>query len=499
MSIASCNLQLKQSDMKNPLILEINTWVWLSELTLKYDQAITLYNLPSGEWDCIRNQGFDHIWLMGVWKRSPAGLQIAMQHPDIIDACQHALPGFTATDMVGSPYCIQDYSVDEMLGGLEGILKARDEIHARGMKLLLDFVPNHVAPDHPWTESHARYFIQGTEEDLYNSPGDYLRTDGAILARARDPFYPPWPDVVQVNAFSQGLRDAYKKVLSDMTVVCDGIRCDMAMLVTNRIFGKTWGERAGLTPDTEFWVEVIGDIKMTHPGFIFIAEVYWDMEWELQQQGFDFCYDKRLYDRLLQGSVESIRQHIAADLSYQDRLLRFIENHDEPRISSLLEPARHRAAAVMVSTLPGARLFHHGQFEGRTVRIPVFLSRSAQEPVDFQLKDFYDRVLELTSRSLFREGEWNLCQVRGWPDNDTCRNLLSWSWSLPGHRALIIINYSRDASQGVVIWPWREEPETSLLLKDVLHDASYERSGGDLTDNGLFVDLGPWNFHFLIF
>lgn len=484
--------------MKNPLILEINTWTWLSELTLKYDQAITLLDVPAGEWDEIQLRGFDLVWLMGVWRRSPAGLQIALQHPGIIDACQHALPGCTAADMIGSSFCIQEYTVDEMLGGHDGIVKARNELYVRGMRLLLDFVPNHVAPDHPWTTEHPEYFIQGTEDEVKMRPDDFLRIGQEVIARARDPYYPSWPDVVQVNAFSQKLRDAYALTLHQIASLCDGVRCDMAMLVTNRIFEKTWGERAGKGNDDEFWPGIISDIKKEHPDFIFLAEVYWDMEWELQQQGFDFCYDKRFYDRLLQGSAENIRHHTSADPAYQDRLMRFIENHDEPRIASMLEPERHRAAAVMFSTLPGARLFHHGQFEGRTQRIPVFLTRSAREPLDAEIRDFYHNLLELISQSLFHEGEWTLCSVNGWPDNDSCRNLLAWSWSLPGQRAIIIINSSGQSVQGMVLWPWAEDPQATLFLEDALHHATYERSGLDLNENGLFVDLQPWDYHFMI-
>ena len=99
------------------------------------------------------------------------------------------------------------------------------------------------------------------------------------------------------------------------------------------------------------------------------------MEWTLQQQGFDYCYDKRLYDRLAHEAAESVRGHLQADAAYQERLLRFIENHDEPRAAATFEPAQARAAAVAMSTLQGARLYHDGQLEGRRTHIPVFLGR----------------------------------------------------------------------------------------------------------------------------
>jgi hypothetical protein len=67
----------------------------------------------------------------------------------------------------------------------------------------------------------------------------------------------------------------------------------MAMLVMNAVFERTWGDRAGPRAPAEYWTHVIPAIKRAHPDFLFIAEAYWDLEWELQQQGFDFCYDKR--------------------------------------------------------------------------------------------------------------------------------------------------------------------------------------------------------------
>ena len=114
----------------------------------------------------------------------------------------------------------------------------------------------------------------------------------------------------------------------------------MAMLMTNEVFARTWGERAGPAPQAEYWPTLIERTKAVHPDFLFIAEAYWDMEWTLQQQGFDLCYDKRLYDRLAHESAESVRGHLQADSGYQERLLRFIENHDEPRAAATFEPAQ---------------------------------------------------------------------------------------------------------------------------------------------------------------
>jgi nucleotide-binding universal stress UspA family protein len=167
----------------------------------------------------------------------------------------------------------------------------------------------------------------------------------------------------------------------------------MAMLMLNSVFERTWGERAGAKPALDYWHSIIAAIKSRWPHFLFIAEAYWDLEWELQQQGFDHCYDKKLYDRMEQGDVENVRLHLLADSTYQQRMVRFIENHDEPRASAIFSFGKARAAAIAILTLTGARLLHEGQFEGRKVRLPVFLGRRPQEPVDHDLAGFYKRLL----------------------------------------------------------------------------------------------------------
>jgi glycosidase len=238
----------------------------------------------------------DAVWLMGVWQRSPAGLAIAAADEGLASSFRQAVADLRPSDVIGSPYCVRDYVVDERFGGREALAVARRELAARGLRLILDYVPNHVAPDHPWLASHPEYFIRGSEAELAERPGDFVRTAGGIVARGRDPYFPPWPDVVQLDAFSDGLRSAVAETLVDVGAQCDGLRCDMAMLMTNEVFSRTWGVAA---PAEEFWPALIGRVKWTHPGLLFIAEAYWDMEWALQQQGFDYCYDKRLYDRLV--------------------------------------------------------------------------------------------------------------------------------------------------------------------------------------------------------
>jgi Alpha amylase, catalytic domain len=480
---------------RHPAIYEINAWVWLSGLSVKAGRAIDLNSVPAEEWDAIAKFGFEAVWLMGVWERSPASSAISNRNQVLLDDFRRALSDFRPEDNVGSAYSVRSYKVDPHLGGAEGLAAARRELARRGVRLILDFVPNHVATDHPWVVEYPEYFIRGCPEDARDDPASFIPIEGRVYAYGRDPYFPAWQDVLQLNAFDPGLRLAAIQTMLAIAGQCDGVRCDMAMLLLNAIFERTWGHRAGQRPETEYWTEVIPTVRESHPEFVFIAEAYWDMEWELQQLGFDYCYDKRLYDRLVHGSPESVRLHLSADPAYQAKLVRFIENHDEPRAAAAFPHDEERAAAVAMATIPGARLFHEGQFEGRKVRPAVFLRRRPEERPDEELRSFYETLLRAVDDPLFHEGEWSLCRCTGWSDNASFQRLAAWCWEQGEDRAIIVVNLSGAPAQGRVHLPWSDLRESEWRLHDTLSDAVYDRDGVEMSEQGLYVGLEPWKCH----
>jgi len=225
-----------------------------------------------------------------------------------------------------------------------------------------------------------------------------------------------------------------------------------------------------------------------------MAEVYWDLEWTLQQQGFDYTYDKRLYDRLREGHARPVREHFHAGLDYQGKMARFLENHDEPRAAATMPRAKECAAAVMIATLPGMTLWHEGQFEGRRVRPPVFLARRPDEPADGELRVFYHRLLDAVYRAGFRDGEWRLLDCTGWPDNPTHRNLVAWCWQ-GAARHVVVVNLSDKPAQARVQLPWNDLQGKQWRLSELLSDTAYEREGTELAESGLFVALDGWQWH----
>jgi len=353
-----------------------------------------------------------------------------------------------------------------------------------------------VAPDHPWVIEHPECFITGDTGDLQRDPASFIEAGGIVCACGRDPFFPAWQDTLQLNACNRGLRQVAIETVTEIASQCDAVRCDMAMLVMNRIFERTWGSRSGEIPDGDYWPTIIPAVRERHPGFKFIAEAYWGLEWELLQQGFDYCYDKTLYDRMVHDNAESVRLHLLADLGYQQGLVRFIENHDEPRAAAAFSPDKERAAAVVIHTLTGAKLVHEGQLEGMKTRLPVFLGRRPDESVDPAIQDFYHRLLKVTHDDVFRNGQWRLCERSGWPDNQSCLNILSWCWAGDDELFLVVVNFSNERSQARVRVPRDELRGKTWRLFDPLAGATYDRSGDEMRDSGLYVDLGPWMYHF---
>jgi len=267
------------------------------------------------------------------------------------------------------------------------------------------------------------------------------------------------------------------------------VRCDMAMLVLPEVFERTWGIRADL-----FWPKATESVRRQQPNFLFMAEVYWDLEWTMQQQGFDYAYDKRLYDRLREGHARPVREHFHAEFDYQSKLARFMENHDEPRAAATFSPEVHEAAAVITFLSPGLRFFHQGQFQGRTKRISPHLVRGPEEPTDQQLKQFYDRLLAVLRRPAVRDGQWQLLEcVPAWEGNWTWDCFLAFAWQgSGGERLLVTVNYAPNQSQCYMRLPFTDLGNNQWRLEDLIGDATYDREGSDLQAHGLYLDEYPW-------
>jgi hypothetical protein len=345
-------------------------------------------------------------------------------------------------------------------------------------------------------EEHIEYYIRGTDADLTRAPANFTSVKGngveAVLAHGRDPFFSGWTDTLQLDYGNAPTQEAMLGELLKIARQCDGVRCDMAMLVLPEIFQRTWGK-----PAQPFWPGAIQRVRQENPEFCFMAEVYWDLEWTLQQQGFDYAYDKRLYDRLREGHAWLVRDHLKAGLEYQKNLARFLENHDEPRAAAVFPRDMHRAAAVVTFLAPGLRFFHQGQFEGRMKRISAHLCRAPEETVNVPIREFYERLLEILRGPVVRNGQWQLLEcIPAWNGNASSNAFVAYSWqNAKGERLLVAVNYAAHQSQCYIRLPFFGLDGERWRLRDLLGNAEYERDGTELKSRGFYLDVPAWQCH----
>jgi len=484
------------SKLLYPSLYQINTRVWLTELSRQLGRPATLDDIPDDQLDHLASMGLDWVWLLSVWQTGAAAQAVSRSNPEWRHEFEQTLPDLTDDDIPGSGFAITGYTVHRDIGGDAALARLRKRLRTRGLRLMLDFVPNHMAPDHPWVAKHPEYFVGGSEADLAAAPQNYFRAKTAdgprIFAYGRDPYFAGWPDTIQLNYADPALQEAMIGELTRIAGQCDGVRCDMAMLILPDVFERTWGLKAPL-----FWPEATRRVRERTPGFTFMAEVYWGREWDMQQQGFDYAYDKTLYDRLREGHARPVREHFLAGMDYQNKLARFLENHDEPRAAATFPVGQHEAAAVITFLSPGLRFFHAGQFEGRLKRISPHLCRAPKEEKNRMLAEFYERLLEVLRRPAVREGQWRLLEcVPAWDGNGSSDAFIAFSWQhSAGARLLVAVNYAGHQSQCNVRAPFPDLAERQWRLRDRLGEAQYERDGDELQSHGLFLDLSPWQYH----
>src|SRR4051812_28703923 len=297
--------------MRYPLVYEVNTRCWLNGLRAKTNTQLTLSAIPDSEFEFWKSMGFSHIWLMGVWSTGPRCRAKALKTPCQRQSYDLALPGWTEADVESSAYAISDYSVTPSLGGDAALRQFREKLHRSGLKLMLDFVPNHLGLDHPWVNSRPELFIQNKQSAAGNffSEGNGA---GHWLAHGKDPYFAPWIDTAQLDYSRTETHRAMVDLVKSVAAKCDAVRCDMSMLLLRKVFSKTWQHLIGASWEapTEFWDTAIQTIKSLRPDFLFLAEAYWGLEPDLQALGFDYTYEKQSYDFLVARDPAALSTHL---------------------------------------------------------------------------------------------------------------------------------------------------------------------------------------------
>ncbi len=482
----------------NPKLYEINTRVWIK----KFGLPTTLSQIPKSVFKDLSDKGINIIWLMGIWKTCPSTIEKYCFEPELIASYNRSLKDWSKSDVIGSPYSIDEYDVNPDLGSWDELKSLKGYLNSIGIKLFVDFVSNHFSADSKYIRTNPEIFLKA-DEDFYSSDSfTFFKPDfdpQNVYAHGRDPFFPAWTDTIQINFFSAEARKFMIDVLLKLMDVCDGVRCDMAVLPLNNVFQNTWlgvlNKFGFYRPEAEFWKDAISAVKGKNPQFIFLGEAYWDLEWNLQQLGFDYTYDKRLTDRLAANDISGVKAHLQAEKTFQLKSVRFIENHDEQRATAKFGKQRSLAAATVISTIQGMKFYFDGQFEGKKNKLAVQLGREPEEKVCTGIRDYYDKLLSITKSEIFQTGEWSVMQpISIGYGNTSYENFFTWQWILNGERRIIVINYSYSTSQCRLKLDLKCDKK-KISLVDLLTGEVYERWVDEANNNGLYIELKGHQSH----
>jgi glycosidase len=489
----------------SPLLYEVYTRQWLSSLSRQKGREIDLWGVPEDELDGWARRGITHVWLMGLWPTGAKARHEALRHPDLRRAYDDALPGWTDADVGGSPYAISAYHVPPSLGGDDALKALRKRLAERDIRLILDFIPNHTGLDHSWAIQRPHLYV-GAPVDAGVPVPEAARVKGAwgerFIAHGKDPYFAGWTDTLQIDYRRPEARRAMLEQLEKVAARCDGVRCDMAMLMLNDVFARTWAHVPAMNAQgqplepvrEEFWADAIGTIKQRFPGFLFLAEAYWDLEDRLCELGFDYAYDKKLYDLVVHRDP-SVTAHLRGLGARNWRRAHFLENHDEPRVHARLPVDAHRGAALLTLALPGMRFLHDGQLEGRRRFARIQLHRRLHEEPDAAVVDVYEALLGVLPETAIGRGDCDLVAAApAWEGNGShdAFTLLQWQrGDDDGAFDLVVVNHRDHRAQCWAQLSARGLGGGSWQLHDLLGHERYERSGDELASRGLYLDVAP--------
>lgn len=461
-----------------------------------------ILDLPFNFFEELKDLGVEILWLTGTFERSEESQKISVTMKELYKSYFESLPDWKEDDIIGSPYAIKTYKISKEFGGTKTFLEFKKKLNKLKFKVILDFVPNHFAIDSPFLIKYPELFVRAHEELFNKNPYNYfyreLNGRKFIFAHGRDPYFPPWKDTVQLDYRSKVVHEFMMNELMNLTKICDGVRCDMAMLLLSDIFTNNWSEHI-LPEDVvpagkEFWSSAIQKVKKKNSDFILVAEAYWNRENDLAQLGFDYVYDKILYELIIQGNVPLLNEYIKQNFKYKKNKFLFIENHDEQRSAATFPPEKLKAAATLIYTLPASKLIYEGQLEGRKYRHAIQLKRIFDESINYNLLNFYKLLLKDLKKSSIKNGYFKfLTPQPAWENNPAYKNFIIYLYENDDHeKDLIVINLSPYQSQCKVKIDCLDLINKQFLIKDRLSDEKYYRDGNEMFYNGLYLILKPY-------
>ncbi len=538
--------------MRELVLITKDVLLWLDQLSSAHGKAITtLDQIPDQELERLAALGVTGIWLVGIWKRSPASRRIRRRMGD--------------AEAVASPYAIEDYEVAPELGGRPAKKDLEQRARSRGIRLACDLMPNHTAIDGRWLLEHPERFMQTAErpfpsytfdgedlssdprvaiflEDHYSDQSDaavvFQRVDRStgetrFIYHGNDGNSLPWNDTAQLDFSREDVRRALIEQIVDLAQEFPILRLGAAMTLIQRHYQRLWFPepgKGGAVPSRaehqmtreqfsrfmprELWQEVLAEVAARAPGTLILAEALWNTEtYFAHELGMHRVDSSAFLELLTQGRndqlIESLRSALAADPSRLEGWAHYLtypgQIHGQPAGDD-----RYFAHCTLLATLPGCPIFSHRQFGDPTPE-PGRSSEAirAEDPLSTCAAHQRKIVPLLRDRRLFaRAAGLTLFPVHGAED------VIAFVNGMKREMRWVVVNNSPDPKRGVVHCCFNPEspasgstdPARAATLAEVLHipttgpstledlqsDRSFQVHGESAAAHGLSLELEPW-------
>ncbi|TGM61321.1 alpha-amylase family glycosyl hydrolase [Leptospira vanthielii] len=421
----------------------------------------------------------DEIWFMGVWKNSPKSRSIAQTMPELQPNYHSVKQNLELEDIYGSPYAIFEYLPDALVSKEKDLTDLHTNLKRLGKKLILDFVPNHIAIDSPLVDSNPDLFLIASESvSLKNS---FLHQNGNVYVHGRDPYFDGWTDTIQWDFSNPNVEKKHIEILKSIAKQSDGVRCDMAMLLLPDVFEKTHGKKSSYD-----WSRVIQSVRKEYPDFKFYAEAYWEMEDRLLNLGFDASYDKSMYDAFKNQNFNFISQNLRQNSGLKK--IRFLENHDEERAKHQFGDNSHAYFSLLCAA-ECILLFHAGQEVGSTQKIPVQMIHTDDEETDLSSKEFYDRAFVVTAK---RQAN----SLVFWPDYKEYNGRSVFVKSIETEKVTELFLWNEQTAEVSGWISFQEGIQFKPSLTDIVTGNTYPQTK---SEKGIYFKLAPNQVQWFIF
>ncbi len=473
--------------MPKLVLIAKSTFVWLDQLSKKYQRSITrLDQIPDEELDILVQRGFSGLWLIGIWERSHASQRIKHLNGN--------------TDAIASAYSLNSYNISQELGGDEAFFNLRDRAMSRGIRLASDMVPNHMGIDSDWVISHPDWFLSSDYPPFpnykFNGPdlsmddrvgifiedGYWTKQDAAVVFKRLDRWtgtvryiyhgndgtHMPWNDTAQLDFTKPDVREAVIQTILNVARKFSIIRFDAAMVLAKKHIERLWFPEPGtggaipsrsnysmskeqfeaVIPN-EFWREVVDRIQREVPDTLLLAEAFWLMEgYFVRTLGMHRVYNSAFMNMFKREENANYRQVIKNILEYNPQILKrfvnFVNNPDEETaIAQFGKDDKYFGVCIMMATMPGLPMFGHGQVEGLTEKYGMEYKRAYRdERPDENLVARHQREIFplLKKRQLFSEMDNFLLYDLSTGEGTVNEDVFAYSNRVGEERTLVVFN-----------------------------------------------------------